>query len=174
MLSITTGGNATRSAITIAAAAGLMAVGPLSASASTPSWGTGARTHSASSTVQTVVTSVRIGHHSGYDRLVLTFRGPVPGYDVRYVASIQRDPSGRTMTLLGGAKMRVVLRPTSTSTPAPQATQTPRYPEIRQLKGAGDFEGVTSYGVGLASKQAFRVFTLTSPNRLVVDVRLPR
>ena len=54
-----------------------------------------------------------------------------------------------------------------------QGTQTPRFPEIRQVKGVGDFEGVTSYGVGLASKKAFRVFTLTSPNRLVVDVRLP-
>lgn len=164
----------TRSAIAITATAGLMAVAPLTAAASTPTWGTGARTHAASSTGQTVVTSVRIGHHTGYDRLVLTFRGPVPGYDVRYVTSIQQDPSGRAVTLLGRAKMRVVLRPTSTSTPAPQAAQTPRYAEIRQLKGAGDFESVTSYGVGLASRQAFRVFTLTSPNRLVVDVRQPR
>ena len=174
MPSIATRSTSTRSAMAVAATAGLMAVAPLSAAASTPTWGTGARTHAASSATQTVVTSVRIGHHTGYDRLVLTFHGPVPGYDVRYVTSIQRDPSGRTVTLLGGAKMRVVVRPTSTSTPAPQSTQTPRFAEIRQVKGVGDFEGVTSYGVGLASKQAFRVFTLTSPNRLVVDVRLPR
>lgn len=143
------------------------------ASASTY-WGTGARTHAASSTIrQTVITAVRVGHHLTYDRLVIDFRGPIPGYDIRYVSVVRADPSDKVVSLLGRAKVRIVLRPTSTTFHAPQGTLTPRYPEIRQVKGAGDFEAVTSYGVGLASRQVFRVFTLRSPNRLVIDFRLP-
>jgi len=154
----------------VAGAATVVTTIPSSAAAS---WGTGARTHTATSTQQTVITGVRIGHHSTYDRLVFDLRGPLPGYDVRYVSTVQNDASGKTVSLLGAAKMRVVIRPTSTTTHAPQGTYTPGYPEVRQVKGAGDFEAVTSYGVGLTSRQAFRVFTLTSPNRLVVDVQLP-
>jgi len=146
---------------------------PTTASSAATAWGTAARTHAPTSTQQSVITSVRIGHHATYDRLVLTFRGPIPGYDVRYVSSVTSDASGKAVSLLGAAKMRVVVRPTSTTVHAPQGTWTPRYAEIRQVKGAGDFEGVTSYGVGLAQRNAFRVFTLTSPNRLVIDVRLP-
>jgi len=120
-----------------------------------------------------IITSVRIGHHATFDRLVFTFRGPVPTHDVRYVSAVYADASGRTVALLGAAKLRVVLHPTSTTTRAPQGTWTPRYPEIRQVKGAGDFEGVTSYGVGLTKREPLHVFTLRSPNRLVVDVQLP-
>ena len=164
----------TRLAVVVPAAlAGVLAAAVPSADAAA-TWGTTPRTHAATSTKQTVVKSVRIGHHPGFDRLVLTFSGPIPGYDVRYVSTVRRDASGAVVSLLGAAKMRVVVKPTSTTTHAPQGTQTPRYPEIRQVKGAGDFEGVTSYGVGLAAKRPFRVFTLSQPNRLVIDVQLPR
>lgn len=57
--------------------------------------------------------------------------------------------------------------------PAPQDRQTPRFPELREIAGAGDFEGVVSFGLGLTAESGFRVFTLTNPDRLVVDVRTP-
>jgi hypothetical protein len=44
---------------------------------------------------------------------------------------------------------------------------------LRQVKGAGDFEGTVSFGLGLASTSGFRVFTLSGPDRLVVDVAIP-
>ena len=48
---------------------------------------------------------------------------------------------------------------------------TPRCPNLRQVKLAGDFEGVVSFGLGLRRKTGFRVFRLTAPTRIVVDVR---
>jgi hypothetical protein len=47
---------------------------------------------------------------------------------------------------------------------------TPRCPNLRQVKGAGDFEGVVSFGLGLRHKAGFRVFRLTGPTRIVIDV----
>jgi hypothetical protein len=38
---------------------------------------------------------------------------------------------------------------------------------------AGDFESVLSFGVGLARAEPFRMFTLTGPSRVVIDVRTP-
>jgi hypothetical protein len=38
------------------------------------------------------------------------------------------------------------------------------------VKIAGDFEGVVSFGLGLRRKTGFRVFRLTAPTRIVIDV----
>lgn len=121
------------------------------------------------STTQTVVSSVRVGHHAGFDRLVFTFTGPLPGYSVAYQPRVTQDGSGRALALSGTAFVRIALRPTSTSVPSTQEGQAPHFPMLRQVVGAGSFESVTSYGVGLAGRSGFRVSTLTGPNRLVVD-----
>ena len=47
---------------------------------------------------------------------------------------------------------------------------TPYYPELLTVSAAGDFEGVLSFGIGLAAQGGYHVFTLTSPDRLVIDV----
>jgi hypothetical protein len=39
------------------------------------------------------------------------------------------------------------------------------------VKLAGDFEGVVTFGLGLKRRTGFRVFRLTGPARVVVDVR---
>jgi LPXTG-motif cell wall-anchored protein len=56
--------------------------------------------------------------------------------------------------------------------PAPQGRQTPRFPQLREIVGVGDFEGYVSYGLGLASKTAYRVSILSNPSRLVLDLPL--
>lgn len=112
--------------------------------------------------------------HSSYDRLVIRARNATPGYDVRYVARVVRDPSGIPVSLPGHAFLRIVIRParahTSGGTALLPSTVTPHCPNLLQSKAAGDFEGVTSFGVGLGHKTGFRVFRLTPPRRIVVDV----
>lgn len=119
------------------------------------------------------VTSVRTGHHATFDRLVLTFHGPMPNFHIRYVKSVHSDPSGKTVRLKGNAKLLVEVDPTLSTAPQPQGTWTPNLPEIRQIKGAGNFEGYTSYGVGLTKREPYKAYRLKSPNRLVIDVQLP-
>jgi hypothetical protein len=131
------------------------------------------------SNMQTVIGAINVGHHSGFDRVVFTLNGSQLGYDVAYQARIEANPSGKPVTLKGSAFIHVSLRLTSTETHAPQGTITPNLPMLKQIKGAGDFEAVTSYGIGVASKSPFRVLRLSKPNRLVIDIstnppRLPK
>jgi hypothetical protein len=121
--------------------------------------------------------AVEVSHHDGFDRVVFRFSSHVPGYNVNYVPEVTADPSDEPISLEGNAFMIVAMHSVASgqvgAPPAPQDRQTPRFPELREIAGAGDFEGVVSFGLGLTAESGFRVFTLTNPDRLVVDVRKP-
>jgi hypothetical protein len=112
--------------------------------------------------------------HPTFDRVVFRSRFATAGYDVRHVRRIVADGSGNTVSLLGTRRIRIVLRPARGHTDAGAnllpAARTPRCANLRQLKSAGDFEGVVTYGLGLRRRTGFRVFRLTGPARVVVDV----
>jgi hypothetical protein len=114
------------------------------------------------------------GCHATYDRFVIRGRLATPGYDVRYVNRIVADGSGNPISLLGTKRIRVVIRParghTSGGSNLLPSTITPRCSNLRQVKKAGDFEGVVSYGLGLSRRTGFRVFRLAGPTRVVIDV----
>jgi hypothetical protein len=120
--------------------------------------------------------AVEVGHHEAFDRVVFRFSSRVPGYNVNYVPEVTADPSDEPIPLEGNAFMIVAMHSVASgqvgAPPAPQDRQTPRFPELREIAGAGDFEGVVSFGLGLTAESGFRVFTLTNPDRLVVDVRI--
>ena len=123
---------------------------------------------------QVTIQSVTVGHHSAFDRVVITTANGLPSYTVRYVPELTNDPKGTPVSLLGTAFLEVTLRNTAwTTAPSPQPTITPGFPALKQLKGAGEFEAVAHYGIGQATKAGFRVFTLTGPNRLVIDLAAP-
>ncbi len=129
-----------------------------------PSGGTG----------QAEVYGLATGCHATYDRLVLRVRFAKPGYGVRLVSQIRQDPSGKLLRLAGHARLLVVLRSarahTTGGTSLIPAVVNPRCSNLRQVKRAGDFEGVVSLGLGLRHTAGFRVFRLTSPSRVVVDI----
>lgn len=138
-----------------------------------PAWRTTAAVHNPDPSVHPVhITGVRVGHHATFDRVVIDINGPLPGYRVRYVDAVIQDGSGAVVPLRGRYFIQVSIWPTSTVHHSPQGTWTPLFPMLRQVKGAGDFEGMTSYGLGLAGKKGFRVFGLSEPRRLVIDVRI--
>ena len=82
--------------------------------------------------------------------------------------------SGNPVQLLGSKRIRILLRDarghTQGGTSLLPQVKTPRCPNLRQVKLAGDFEGVVTFGLGLRRKTGFRVFRLSGPKRLVVDV----
>ncbi len=125
---------------------------------------------------QTENYSITVGCHLTYDRFVIRLRfGGQSGYRVRYVNQIISDGSGLPVPLLGSKNLSVVLpnarahRINGISSLVPNVI-TPLCANLRQVKLAGDFEGVVSYGLGLKTKGAFRVFKLTNPKRIVIDV----
>jgi hypothetical protein len=117
---------------------------------------------------------VAAGCHATFDRFVIRARFGTPRYDVRYVRRIVADGSGRPVSLLGTKRIRVVIRNarghTQGGTNLLPQVRTPLCPNLRQIKTAGDFEGIVSFGLGLRRKTGFRVFRLTGPTRIVVDI----
>ena len=114
------------------------------------------------------------GCHQTFDRFVIRARFATPGYDVRYVRRIVADPSGRPVALLGARRIRVTLDLAAGHDNRGRnllaGTLTPRCANLLQVKKAGDFEGTVSYGLGLRRMTGFRVFGLTNPTRVVIDV----
>ena len=114
------------------------------------------------------------GCHSTFDRFVIRARFATPGYDVRYVSQIVADGSGKPVSLLGTRRIRIIVRNarghTNAGTNLLPSVITPRCSNLRQVKKAGDFEGVVTYGLGLRRRTGFRVFRLTAPTRIVIDV----
>lgn len=126
--------------------------------------------------------AVRAASHPGYDRLVFEFGGTVaPTVRIRYVDEVRADPSDRVIPLLGSAFLEVALDGGTLDT-APRESDpskaqrydgptrlTPNLTLLKEVAVAGDFEGVLLFGVGLARPAGYRVETLTSPARVVID-----
>ena len=117
--------------------------------------------------------AVRVGAHPGYDRFVIEFDRAVPGYSVtiQHGARFTLSPSGKTVVLGGsnGAVVTVqhVLNWNSYSGPLTVQLGSSYLKAGRQIQ---NYEGVQQWGLGIAGDPALRVFTLSSPPRLVVDV----
>lgn len=129
-----------------------------------------------------LLADVRTGTHpdEGYDRVVFDFRDStaMPGFEAAYVGQIHQDPSGNPLPMLPGAKLRVIMqnaaahdqrgRPT---VPSGDLDLRPGLPRVKQVKVAGDFEAVLTFGIAVSPASArtpFRAFTLGG-NRLVLD-----
>jgi len=121
-----------------------------------------------------VVSAIRHARHpaEGYDRVVLDITGPVPGYDVRYVARPVADGTGEPVTMPGRRFLRIRLEPADAHDQAGASTvvrsATLGYPVLEAYAVTGDFEGVVTVVLGLADEVAFRVAEL--PGRVYVDV----
>lgn len=120
------------------------------------------------------VTAVRMARHVTFDRFVIQFDGRrVPHFKVIPKSSsvFWLDPSGRRVDLLGAVGIKIVL-PSATGqfTYHGAVDFRPRFPQLREARRIGDFEAVTTWGLGLHRVAPKRVLVLVSPPRLVVDV----
>ena len=124
------------------------------------------------------LTAIRTGQHAGFDRVVFEFSGGLPRYQATRVAAVYTDPKGDQVPLPGQDRLRLVFRGASAwcaqsghaTYPVPKALA-PFYGQLLVVGAAGDFEQVLSFGIGMAATGSFRVSALTSPDRVVVDVR---
>ena len=127
------------------------------------------------------LTGVRTAHQPGYDRVVFDLAGDgTPGWWVGYARSPRADGSGEVIPLEGTAFLAVALHAMgyTDDTGIPQfGDNTTRIPGagtqgVAEIYPGGFFEGDQLAYIGLTgTKRPFRVFALTDPTRLVVDVR---
>lgn len=123
-------------------------------------------------------TTVRIGSHPDFDRVVFDFDGEgTPGYRVSYVDSAVQDGSGATVDVDGDGILQVVM--TGTRYPAedeayeggPGTYSLDAAEEVEQVRLSGTFEGTTQAFIGIDDVDTpYRAFVLSNPSRLVVDV----
>ena len=123
-----------------------------------------------------VLVAVRAAHRDGVDRVVFEFRGGLPAKrQVDYVDRLFADGSGRRVRVAGQALLRVRFERAQAHTDDGSPTAAPRrvayaLPNVMTAVRAGDFEAVTTYGLGLARRTPVRVTTLQAPPRVVVEV----
>lgn len=123
-----------------------------------------------------VLRDVRVAEHESFDRIVLEFTGTgIPGWAANYVDEAVLDGSGETVTLGGDAMLDIYA--SGTTWPAADYYSGPRQfePEnggdVTDVHVGGTFEGYTQVLAGIDGDPVpFRVFALTDPSRLVVDV----
>ncbi len=131
---------------------------------------------SAAGAVVPLLTGVRATSYPGYDRVVFDFYGGVPSSRrVSYVTTVRADGSGAVVPVAGRAKLLVRFgtargHKLDGTVTAPARTAY-ALPNVLTAVKAGDDEGVLTYGIGLAKRQPVRrVFTLSNPPRVVVDI----
>jgi hypothetical protein len=151
-----------------------------SASSCGSSFTLGAKSHK--STKSRPLVDVRAGKHACYDRLVLGFRGPVNGYNIRYVKHVYEEGSGKPVPLAGRAALQVTVvapaydsngNPTFTPADPAHVVDVTGFRSFRQVAWAGSYEGYTTLGVGMRRALPFRVLVLPGPGkhtRIAVDV----
>jgi hypothetical protein len=125
----------------------------------------------------TVVTGVRVAQQDGYARVVFDVAGgATPGWDVAYTDSVTQDGSGAPLDVPAGTYLRVTLTGITNPYEAPDVAEAaigyssaPADP-VQGVYYASVFEGQALAYVGVTGQQPFRVFALSNPTRVVVDV----
>ncbi|MEL7974403.1 hypothetical protein AAG589_00945 [Isoptericola sp. F-RaC21] len=129
-----------------------------------------------------VVTDVRVGRHSGFDRVVFDLEGEgAPGWRVEYVDAAADDGSGDPVRVDGDGVLQVRLSGMATPGAEPDITEyagDPIEPDgtesVEEVVYRFWFEGYTTAFVGVDEPGLpFRVFALDDPARVVVDVQDP-
>lgn len=124
-----------------------------------------------------VLVDVRVGEHESFDRIVLEFTGTgTPGWAVSYVDEAVLDGSGEAVPLGGDATLDIYA--SGTTYPGSEADHYGGPTQFEPVNGdvddvyvGGTFEGYTQVLAGIdGDRVPFRVFALTDPSRLVVDV----
>ncbi len=124
------------------------------------------------------MTNIRTGLNPGFDRIVLDLgSGPAPTVGYQLVDELTADPSGEIVWLTGEYFINVSATPAAAHNAAgqptyagPQKFRTRNLANVMAVAVTGDFEAHLTVGVGVRARSAVNVFTLTAPNRVVIDV----
>jgi hypothetical protein len=121
------------------------------------------------------INAVRTGANGGYDRLVIDFANGMPS-DVRVTGQNGTDfrlsPSDMAVKLKGQNGISVLIKGADLHT-SYQGNRdlVTSYNGLAEVRVLEDFEGYVQLGLGVNGPACARVFLLTNPNRLVIDVQ---
>jgi hypothetical protein len=132
----------------------------------------------ADATLTPVLTGIRTGLHPGFDRVVLDMAGPQPAATAyQYADELTQDPTGEIVWLTGADFVAVVVHGAAAHDDqynptyfGPEKFRTRNLTNVMAVALTGDFEAVLSIGIGTRHRSWVRVFTLSAPTRVVIDV----
>jgi hypothetical protein len=123
------------------------------------------------------IVDVRVGTHEGFDRVVVEFDSGTPEFTVdRAEPPFFQDGTGAPMEVEGEAFLVLVMRGGTAMTDEGGSSYDgphdfdPALPRLVDLIQGGDFEAQSTWYLGLTGEACTRVFTLSEPDRLVIDV----
>lgn len=126
------------------------------------------------------ITGVRIGVQEGFDRVVLDLTGKEPqlGWSASFQPEAIADPSGEPLEMEGEEFLEVSVAGIDWTRESPKrydgaAVMAGSATVVTQVNFGGLFEGRQQVIIGLKSHTAYRVFALSGPARIVIDVRHP-
>jgi len=123
------------------------------------------------------VITARTSEQTGYDRFVLQFDGIVPTYTVVRQAKpvFATGATGQQVTLSGTAGILITVHSATGNTTFTGSNDIfdSDFAVIKEARQLQDFEGTVAWGLGISNPTCMRVFTLTDPARLVVDLQTP-
>lgn len=127
-----------------------------------------------------VLTDVRTGAHSDYDRITFEFDGNArPHYRVEYItAPATGCGSGEPAQIAGAALLQVRFTPANAhddqGAPTIDSNElTPGLTTLQEAEETCDFEADVIWVLGLSQELDFRVLELDNPPRIAVDVAHP-
>lgn len=125
------------------------------------------------------VTDVRVGRHDGFDRVVFELGGTgTPGWRVEYVPEAIEDGKGDVVDVAGDGTLQVMISGSGypmdtgvTEYKGPNPLRVAETDEVEEVLLRGVFEGYTQAFIGTDEVSPFRVYALTDPTRVVVEVQ---
>jgi hypothetical protein len=126
------------------------------------------------------VVAVRVATQDGYDRVVFELDGKEsgePGWRVEYTDDPAQQGSGNPVEVEGAATLAVVITGSGfpMDTGATEVNDDPALPaeleSIQDVVLGATFEGQYQAFIGTTREAPFRVFRLSNPTRVVIDVQ---
>lgn len=124
-----------------------------------------------------VMTNIRTGLNTGFDRVVLDMSGPRPEVSYQLVDELIADGSGEIVWLTGEFFISVTATPAAAhdtngnpTYTGPQKFRTRNLRNVMAVAVVGDFEANLTIGLGTRYQSWVRVFTLAAPTRVIIDV----
>lgn len=126
------------------------------------------------------ITGVRTGRHEDFDRVVLDLTGDEPqlGWFARLVDEALEDPSGLPLDVEGERFLQLGVAGISWTVESPDRydggpVQGQGTEVVTEVVFGALFEGQQQILVGLREDSDYRIFPLSDPARIVIDVRHP-
>lgn len=124
------------------------------------------------------IVDVRVGEHAGYDRVVFEFTGGTPEISLdRAEPPFTQDASGLPLEVPGESWLRLTMRGGTKQTDSGESSYDgprefhPEYTQLQSLVEGGDFEGQSTWYIGLATEGCVHVDLLEDAPRLVIDIQ---